>query len=91
MYKNIKTHEIVEDDEALDYVCIKCGINFEEVVDNKEQLELKEMLVEWYFSGDWIKEDDEDEEDEDHPDLEKTAILADMLYDKNLDKRMGLI
>lgn len=54
MYINIKNNEEVEEHEALDYICKKCGIKFEEVNDNLEQLELKEMLIDWYFSGNWV-------------------------------------
>lgn len=56
-YVHINNKNKVEAEEALDYVCEKCGIKFEDISDNKEQLELKEMLVEWYFSGNWIKEE----------------------------------
>ena len=55
-YVNIITRESVHEEDALDYVCEKCGINFVEVADNKEQLELKEALVYWYFSANWTQE-----------------------------------
>lgn len=50
--------EVVDEDEALDYVLEKlrleikpAGKNGEETL---EQTEFKEMLVEWYFSGNWV-------------------------------------
>lgn len=50
--------EIVYEDEALNYVLEKLGLvikptgkNGEETL---EQTEFKEMLVEWYFSGNWV-------------------------------------
>lgn len=87
IYRNIKTEKEVDEFEALDYVCKKCGIKFEEIEDNLEQLELKEMLLQWYFSGNWIEIDEDDEE---YPNAERNAILADMLYDENLDRKMGI-
>lgn len=50
--------EVVGEDEALDYVleklCLKitpAGKNGKETL---EQAEFKEMLVDWYFSGNWV-------------------------------------
>lgn len=84
-YRNLGTNERVEEDEALDYVLKKCGIKLVEVEDALEQEELKDMLVEWYFSGNWIKED------EDIPDLENDLEWADRVYQESLDRKWGLI
>nr|DAZ47455.1 MAG TPA: PROTEIN/RNA Complex ribosomal subunit, Ribosome, Streptomycin [Caudoviricetes sp.] len=63
-YKNIKTGEIVEDFMAEDYVLEKLGITIEPKGKNgeltQEQIENIEETVEWFFSGNWIKEVKED-------------------------------
>ncbi len=60
-YKNIKTGEIVEDFMAEDYVLEKLGITMEPKGKNgemtQEQIENIEETVEWFFSGNWIKEE----------------------------------
>ncbi len=60
-YKNIKTGEIVEDFMAEDYVLEKLGITIEPKGKNgemtQEQIENIEETVEWFFSGNWIKEE----------------------------------
>lgn len=60
-YKNIKTGEIVEDFMAEDYVLEKLGITIEPKGRNgeltQEQIENIEETVEWFFSGNWIKEE----------------------------------
>ena len=83
-YRNLKTNERVEEDESLDYVLKKCGLKLLEVEDTLEQEEVKDMLVEWYFSGNWI------EEDENIPDLENDLEWADRIYQENLDRKWGI-
>lgn len=50
--------EIVYEDEALNYVLEKLGLAIKPTGKNGEetleQTEFKEMLVEWYFSGNWV-------------------------------------
>ncbi len=55
-YQNIKTNEIVHKDEALDYTLEKLGITIKENGDI-EQEEFKQMLPDWYFSGNWIEKE----------------------------------
>ncbi len=55
-YIEIRTKESVPECVAFDYVLDRLGLIINEQEDNKEQLEFKEMLVEWYFSGNWIKQ-----------------------------------
>lgn len=59
MYKGIgiESGTIVEESQAFEYALERC---LHGSID--EQKEFKDMLVEWYFSGSWIKmEDDEDD------------------------------
>lgn len=60
-YREITTGEIVEDFMAEDYVLNRLGITIEPKVKNgemtQEQIENIEETVEWFFSGNWIKED----------------------------------
>lgn len=88
VYKEMTTNETVYEEDALDYVCKKCGISFEYVEDNKEQLELKDMLLDWYFSGNWVKEVEEQQID---LETARLSTIADMIYERNLDKEMGLV
>lgn len=56
MYKGIFSEEgnVVEDEDAYDYALERCLYGTE-----TEQQEFKDMLVEWYYSGDWLKEEEE--------------------------------
>lgn len=60
-YKEITTGEIVEDFIAEDYVLNRLGITIEPKGKNgeltQEQIENIEETVEWFFSGNWIKEE----------------------------------
>lgn len=63
-YRNIKTKEIVEDFISEDYVLNKLGITIEPKGENGtmtiEQLENIQETVNWFFSGNWIKEEVEE-------------------------------
>lgn len=91
-YREISTGETVEDFMAESYVLDKLGITvtpkgkYGEMT--QEQIENIEQTVEWFFSGDWIKE--EIEEDEDIPNLERDLEIADRIYQENLDRKWGL-
>ena len=60
VYKNLKTNEEVEDFMAENYVLNKLGITIVPKGENgtmtEEQLDNIHETVEWYFSGNWIKE-----------------------------------
>ncbi len=53
-----ETGKQVEYDNALDYGMRNCGLGFlpdaEKAPENKD---FKEAFVEWYFSGNWIREE----------------------------------
>jgi hypothetical protein len=51
-YVEILTDEFVPEDEAFEYAFERCTNGSED-----EQKEFKAMLVEWFFSGNWVKED----------------------------------
>lgn len=61
IYKNRKTGKEVEDFMAEDYALEKLGLTVTPRGKNgemtQEQLENIEQTVEWFFSGDWIKEE----------------------------------
>ena len=65
-YRNIQTEEIIDEQEAEDYVLDKLGITIEPRGKNgemtQEQIENIGETVEWYFSGNWIKEKVKEEE-----------------------------
>lgn len=60
-YKNIKTNEVVEDFMTEEYVLNELGITIEPKGKNGEmttqQLENIEETIDWFFSGNWIKEE----------------------------------
>lgn len=59
-YRELKTNETVEDFMAEDYVLNKLGITITPKGKNGEmtieQLENIEETINWFFSGNWIKE-----------------------------------
>ena len=60
-YKNITNNKIVYEDEAEEYVLEQLGITVTPKGKNGEmtlmQIENIQETVEWYFSGNWIKEE----------------------------------
>lgn len=60
-YKNITNNKIVYEDEAEEYVLDQLGITITPKGKNGEmtlmQIENIRETVEWYFSGNWIKEE----------------------------------
>ena len=51
-YHEMGTHVFVPEEEAYEYALDRC-LNGTEI----EQAEFKEMLVAWFYSGNWIKEE----------------------------------
>ena len=51
-----ETGKRIEDDYALEYAMEQCGI---EAVGDEVDPEFAEMLVEWFYSGNWLHEEDE--------------------------------
>ncbi len=94
IYKNIKTNEEVENFMAEDYVLNKLGITVTPKGPNgtmtTEQLENIEETVNWFFSGNWVKEEIENE-DELENDLEYQLEMADRIHQQELDRKWGLI
>lgn len=64
-YREIITNEVVEDFIAEDYALNELGITVEPKGENEEmtlqQLENIKETVEWFFSGNWIKEEVEED------------------------------
>ena len=87
-YKNWKTGETVCQEEALEYALDKLGLKIEPKGQvgtyTLEQQDFKEMIVEWYFDGDWSKEEWKEEVYEEDYDLE----MADNIYEENYNKIM---
>jgi hypothetical protein len=51
-YYEMNTNVFVPDEDAYEYALERCMNGTEE-----DQKEFKEMLVEWFFSGNWIREE----------------------------------
>ena len=64
-YREFHTNVVVEDFMAEDYAMKRLGLTIEPKGKNgeftEEQIDFKEELVEWFFSGNWIKEEVKDE------------------------------
>ena len=82
-YRHIHTNQVIEGEDALDYAMSKCGIKLTFVKDSMEQIEFKDMLVDWYFSGNWIEE-----KDDEISKTEKDYEIADMIYQDNLERKL---
>ncbi len=50
-YHEMGTHVFVPEEDAFDYALDRCLNGTEE-----EQKEFKEMLVDWFYSGNWVEE-----------------------------------
>lgn len=50
-YHELGTNVFVPEEDAYEYALDRCMNGTEE-----EQKEFKEMLVEWFYSGNWVKE-----------------------------------
>lgn len=91
VYRNMQTDEIVNEEDWEDYALEKLGITVQPNGKNgeltTEQVEIIETITEWYFSDNWIKEE---EDDEDRFDLEEELEIADRIYQDNLDKEWGI-
>lgn len=63
-YKGVTLNKgkFVEAEDAFTYVCKQVGIAAFDC-NAPEAAEFKEMLVEWYFSGNWLEVYEEDDED----------------------------
>ena len=49
-YQEIGTNVFVADEDAYEYALDRCMNGTEE-----EQEEFKQMIVEWFFSGNWVR------------------------------------
>lgn len=57
-WRNIWSDTFVADEDAFDYAIEQCVKSVPQGLGNIEWTdEFKEMLTEWFYSGDWIKED----------------------------------
>lgn len=65
IYRNMRTNEIVLEEDANEYVLDQLGLTITAKGKNGEftsdQIEFIEETKEWFLSGNWIKEDVEDE------------------------------
>jgi hypothetical protein len=65
LYRHIHTDEVVFEEDAEDYAMDHLGITIEPLgkhcVHTQEQIEFIVEFTEWYFSGNWIKEEREEE------------------------------
>lgn len=86
-YRNMKTNEIVLEEDAEDFVLDKLGITVSPKGINgeytNEQIENIQETVEWFFSGNWIEEDEIEEDKEDY-----YAVLDDFKYEEYVNRKM---
>lgn len=90
VYKKINSDEMVTKEEALLYVLEKLGITLEGKgkfdTFTKEQVEFQSMIVDWYFSGEWIEEIINTNDYE----VDDWAEKQDLKYQEKVDKKLGL-
>ena len=83
--------EVVHQDEAEGYVLDKLGITIIPKGKNgkmtEEQIEYISETVEWYFSGNWVKEEIKEEIEE----INYQAESEDKLYQEALERKWGLL
>lgn len=83
-FRNVKTKEIVDEDDAEEYVLDILGINITPQGKNgemtQEQLDFIESTVEWFFSGEWYRDDIKDEEEVSIAQLINEHCYYDNLY-----------
>lgn len=48
--------KVIDDEYALEYAMERCGI---QAVGDEVDPEFAEMLVEWFYSGNWLHKEDE--------------------------------
>jgi len=51
----------VREEDALEYAMRQCGLSFLNVYDVLDRADFISWFVEWYFSGEWTLQDDEQE------------------------------
>ena len=87
-YRHMKTDEIVYKEEAESYVLDKLGITVTPKGKHgemtQEQIANIQETVEWYFSGNWIKEETEGSRT-DREDIE------DIRYQNELELKLGVV
>lgn len=93
IYKEIGNDTVVDSSEAEDYALTELGLkkNDELVIIPKgkngdvtlDQLAFIEQTVEWFFSGNWIKEEKKEEAT---TEMQRQAELEDKIYEDNLNK-----
>lgn len=53
-YESMDGRIFVAAEDALDHVLIKCGVKIVDKVAPDAE-EFRDMVVEWYFSGNWVE------------------------------------
>lgn len=61
VYRNIKTREIVFEEDATDYAFERLGIKKINPMGNNgeytlEQIEFMKEFIDWYYSGEWVED-----------------------------------
>lgn len=62
LYRYYKTNEAYDYEDAIEFICEEMGITFDDTTDIEileKQAELKEVLLEAYFSKDETEEDED--------------------------------
>ncbi len=80
--------EKVYEDEKIDWIEEHGKISFEELTSfdyeaKRIQEDIKEHLAEWFFS-DWEKNKEEEQEEN------RQEVIADIIYQENLERKWGL-
>lgn len=90
LYKHMKTNEVVYEEDAEAYAIDQLGITITPKgkggAFTQEQTEFICEFTDWYFSGNWIKEEEKEENETDYE-----AEIIDIHYQEKLERKWGIL
>lgn len=94
-YKNIKSNKIVYEDEAEEYILDQLGITVTPKGKNGEmtleQMEYIETITDWYFSGNWVKEEIKEDEADVFELIDEECAMEDYIENDEENRKVRYI
>ena len=94
-YREIRTGKIVEDFMAESYALDKLGITITPRGKNGEmtleQMEYKETITDWYFSGNWVKEEIKEDEADVFELIDEECAMEDYIENDEENRKVRYI
>ena len=89
LYKHMKTNEVVFEEDATVYALEQLGITITPKgkggAFTQEQTEFICEFTDWFYSGNWIKEEEKEENEVDYQ-----AEMIDRRYEESLERKWDL-